>query len=67
MANSRGQPRTTAEWFAVLQERDELKECLQKAQEHLDYCGWGDAWEREGTRPLQDRITAALQLSSEPS
>jgi len=24
-----------------------LREALEAAQEHLDYCGYGDSWERE--------------------
>lgn len=23
--------------------------------EHLDYCGWGDSWERECSEPLRER------------
>lgn len=26
---------------------EELRLALQEALEHLDYCSWGDAWERE--------------------
>lgn len=24
-----------------------LRNALEEAQAHLDYCGWGDSWERE--------------------
>lgn len=39
-----------------------LQDALQKASEHLDYCGYGDSWEREcaEAQKLEDQITAAL-------
>jgi hypothetical protein len=32
---------------------EELREALHKALEHLDYCGWGDSWERECSEQLR--------------
>ena len=37
----------------VKKENTRLKELLCKAIDHLDYCGYGDAWERECSRDLQ--------------
>ncbi len=41
---------------------ERLRGLLQEAYDHLDYCGWGDAWEREGAfaRKLDKRIAAIL-------
>lgn len=33
---------------------------------HLDYCGWGDAWERGCSEPLQDRARAFVDLTKPP-
>lgn len=33
---------------------DELEKFAKELLEHLDYCGWGDSWERECSKPLQD-------------
>lgn len=42
----------------------QLFEALLAASEHLDYCGYGDAWESEcaltGPDPLDKKIEAAL-------
>ena len=40
----------------------ELYEALQKAEQHLSYCGYGDTWERECAREdkLEERISTAL-------
>jgi len=40
-----------------------LAEALERAKMHLEYCGYGDAWERnvlEGPDPLDRNIEAAL-------
>lgn len=37
-----------------------LLEILKESQEHHDYCGYGDSWEREVAGDLDERITAAI-------
>lgn len=47
---------------------DELKALFLEAAEHLDYCGYGDKWEREcadDTR-LRDRVAAMVLLLDPP-
>ena len=41
---------------------DRMYNALKLASEHLDYCGYGDSWERESAREqgLEDIITKAL-------
>ena len=41
----------------------DLLEALEAAQEHLDYCGYGDSWERECAKDskLEERIEAAIK------
>ena len=41
----------------------ELKGALEDAEEHLDYCGWGDSYERECARDekLPEKIRKALE------
>ncbi len=39
-----------------------LHEALEAASNHLDYCGYGDKWEREGTGELQAQIGRALEI-----
>ena len=34
---------------------EELQQLCLDLIEHLDYCGWGDAWEREISEGLQSR------------
>lgn len=50
----------------------ELVSVLEDAEGHLDYCGYGDTWERDcalrpedGTLPLDDRIKAVLDKARE--
>ena len=62
---------TTAEY--ITQQRREakdlrkqvklLREALTDAKAHLDYCGYGDAWEREIARAqkLEEKIDRALE------
>lgn len=40
----------------------ELAKALDEANNHLDYCGWGDSWEREGATAakLPEKVEAAL-------
>ncbi len=40
----------------------ELLEALEKLLEHVDYCGWGDAYEREGAlaQKLPEKVAAAI-------
>ena len=35
---------------------DEAKKLLKEAKEHLEYCGYGDAWERECSLGLQEKL-----------
>lgn len=46
----------------LIAQAPELAELLQEAYDHLDYCGWGDSYEREGpiNSKLPDRIKIAL-------
>ena len=41
----------------------ELLEALEDAQEHLDYCGWGDKYERDCAREegLPKKIEEAIR------
>lgn len=45
----------------------QTREALNDAKEHLDYCGWGDTWERECAKEqgLQPKIDAALDAAEE--
>ena len=40
-----------------------LREALEAAQSHLEYCGYGDSWERECAQAqgLEDKIAKALE------
>ena len=42
-----------------------LREALLKAQQHLDYCGYGDGWEHECARSegLPQLINTALEVT----
>lgn len=39
----------------------QLGTALQEAEAHLDYCGYGDAWERSCAEELQQILAEALQ------
>lgn len=43
---------------------DQLRKALQAASDHLDYCGYGDRWERECAQEmkLREEIETALAL-----
>jgi methylmalonyl-CoA mutase N-terminal domain/subunit len=45
----------------------QTREALSDAKDHLDYCGWGDSWERECAKEqgLQPKIDAALDVAEE--
>lgn len=45
----------------------QLYDALKDAAEHLDYCGYGDAWEREGAhaQKLPEKIEAALRAAAQ--
>jgi len=40
----------------------QCEEALKASWEHHEYCGWGDAWERDvaEAQKLPDKMTAAL-------
>ncbi len=49
--------------IGVLKQRvRSLEGLLRESRDHHDYCGWGDAWERECAGDLPERIQAALDL-----
>lgn len=39
-------------------------ELLKEAQDHLDYIGYGDKWEREVSGDLRDRLNSVMELRS---
>jgi glutamine synthetase type III len=43
----------------------QLLEALREAQEHLEYCGYGDKWERECAKEagLEKKIKAAIDAA----
>ena len=48
--------------FDALDAADALREALRAAEQHLEYCGYGDRWERECARSakLPEQIVDAL-------
>ena len=36
--------------------RTQAEKMVAKLEEHLDYCGWGDSWERECSKELQKEL-----------
>lgn len=48
----------------TLESMKEIAEALQAAVEHLDYCGYGDSYERECAREdkLPEKLEAALEM-----
>ncbi len=36
------------------------KGLAKELAEHLDYCGWGDSWERECSEDLRERTEKEL-------
>ncbi len=45
---------------AVEKELKDLKELAKELYEHLEYCGWGDSYEREGARDLMVKTARML-------
>ena len=43
-------------WCIAMDEAD-LKELCADLIAHLDYCGWGDKWEREVSEDLRERAS----------
>lgn len=43
----------------------QLLKALKLASEHLDYCGYGDRWERECAQAakLEEKIAAAIEAA----
>lgn len=46
---------------------EELRDALEAAKHHLEYCGYGDRWEADCAREekLQEKIEAALKRADE--
>jgi len=42
----------------LLKHIEEVEALTDELIEHLDYCGWGDAWERECSENLQKKARA---------
>jgi acyl-CoA reductase-like NAD-dependent aldehyde dehydrogenase len=42
----------------------QLTKALQAASDHLDYCGYGDKWEREVSEKLPKQIERALKAAA---
>lgn len=42
----------------------ELAEALGEALGHLDFCGWGDSYERD--TPLRNSLPKVLERTAEP-
>lgn len=51
--------------MALTELEKQLVEVLEVAQSHLDYCGYGDSWERECARvlKLEERIRTVIALA----
>ena len=56
--------RLNGENTALKAQVNELREALQLASDHLDYCGYGDSYERECAREskLEEKIEQALSV-----
>jgi hypothetical protein len=39
-----------------MDELEQLKRLLRAAYDHLEYCGWGDTWERECSAELREEL-----------
>ena len=42
-----------------------LLKILKEASEHLDYCGYGDSWERDCAGSLSEKIASTIQQAEE--
>jgi len=62
-ANTDARARMASEIESLTAERDRLREALKAASEHLDFCGYGDRYERECaiSQKLDERISEALR------
>lgn len=40
---------------------DARADLILELAEHLDYCGWGDRWERECSESLRERARVAVE------
>jgi len=49
----------------LLEEYKRLATLFSEAASHLDYCGYGDRWERECAKDLPERIEAELKRIEE--
>lgn len=45
-------------------DKAELLSALQEAKGHLEYCNYGDNYEREGTEPLKLQLEQAIAKAS---
>lgn len=45
-----------------------LRDVLEEARDHLDYCSYGDPWERECAqeKKLEEQIINALRITNSP-
>lgn len=44
---------------------EQLLDALEAAKSHLEYCGYGDAWEREcAGNELPNKIEAAIEAAN---
>jgi chromosome segregation ATPase len=57
----------TAEIGSLREALKQTREALNDAKEHLDYCGWGDSWERECAKAqgLEPKVDAALDAAEQ--
>ena len=64
MGNGMGYPLDRAETDELVKK---LGEALKDASEHLDYCGYGDSWERECAvhQELPKRVDEAVGAYAE--
>lgn len=44
----------------LVRENKDWKELAKELHEHLEYCGWGDSWEREGAGDLMKKAGRML-------
>jgi len=46
-------------------ELEKVKRLLKDAYDHLNYCGYGDAWERECSEKLQEELDSYFAESED--
>jgi hypothetical protein len=46
---------------------EEALEMVKQLEAHLDYCGWGDSWERECAEPLMKELEEFKARAEVPS